>query len=433
MFAIDLPLASVIPPSPDQTASLANAVAQAQAQGSTVLAAAGNAPGAIELPASQPGIFAVGAGDTTNGGICSFSASASLTFFAPGCFIDTIDRTSDAPLCCGNGTSQASAFTAGVLVALRSYDPALTAAKAVQLLLSTTVNGHLDVAAAFRADNLGPIVDAGNAAIPKPPPTPTPASPTPTPPASQPAATPAPTVPLPLVRSATWRRGVLRIALVGLPAGARLHVKITFAHRKPRYYATSHTSLHRRTPASTTGSAPPDQGRRRGRYGDGEALMRPLLRTILTVVATTTCVAALVSTAFAGSYVVSTCSPFSTPGVWTQVNTGAPGLTAGQSCGGPAIGPMGGGDQGALYGEDTTNGTSRDIANGAAAGWTFTAPPQTTITAISYYRSLATFGSEDFVAGLFQADGSPLEQCVIPSRSRRGPASSAQSRTRRPR
>ena len=155
VFAIDLPLASVIPPSPDQTASLANAVAQAQAQGSTVLAAAGNAPGAIELPASEPGIFAVGAGDTTNGGICSFSASASLTFFAPGCFIDTIDPTSDAPLCCGNGTSQASAFTAGVLVALRSYDPALTAAKAVQLLLSTTINGHLDVAAAFRADGLG--------------------------------------------------------------------------------------------------------------------------------------------------------------------------------------------------------------------------------------------------------------------------------------
>jgi hypothetical protein len=248
VFAIDLPLASVIPPSPDQTASLATAVAQATAQGSTVLAAAGNAPGAIQLPASQPGIFAVGAGDTTNGGICSFSASASLTFFAPGCFIDTIDPTSDAPLCCGNGTSQASAFTAGVLVALRSYDPALTAAKAVQLLLSTTTNGHLDVAAAFRADNLGPIVDAGNAAIPKPPPTPAPPSSTTSPPASQPTVTPAPTVPLPLVRSATWRRGVLRIALVGLPIGARLHVKLTFAHRKSRYYATAHTSLHRRTP-----------------------------------------------------------------------------------------------------------------------------------------------------------------------------------------
>ncbi len=247
IYAIDLPLASVIPPSPDQTAFFANAVARAQAQGSTVLAAAGNAPGAIELPASEPGIFAVGAGDTTNGSICSFSASASLTFFAPGCVIDTIDPTSDAPLCCGNGTSQASAFTAGVLVALRSYDPALTAAKAVQLLLSTTVNGHLDVAAAFRADNLGTIVDAGNAAIPKAPPTPTPTSSTTTPPASQPAPTP-PTVPLPLVRSATWRSGVLRIALVRLPAGARLHVKITFVHRKPRYYATSHPSLHRRTP-----------------------------------------------------------------------------------------------------------------------------------------------------------------------------------------
>ena len=205
-------------------------------------------PAPIELPASQPGIFAVGAGDTTNGGICSFSASAGLTFFAPGCVIDTIDPTSDAPLCCGNGTSQASAFTAGVLVALRSYDPALTAAKAVQLLLSTTTNGHLDVAAAFRADGLGVIVDAGNAAIPKPPPTPAPPPTAPAPPASQPSPTPASTVPLPLVRSATWRRGILRIALIGLPVAARLHVKITFSHRKPRYYATSHTSLQRRTP-----------------------------------------------------------------------------------------------------------------------------------------------------------------------------------------
>jgi hypothetical protein len=55
-----------------------------------------------------------------------------------------------------------------VLVALRSYAPALTPAAAVQLLLSTTHNGHLDAAAAFRAAGLGDIVDAGNAAIPTP-------------------------------------------------------------------------------------------------------------------------------------------------------------------------------------------------------------------------------------------------------------------------
>ena len=47
--------------------------------------------------------------------------------------------------------------------------PSTTPARAVELLLSTTRNGHLDVAAAFRAAGLGAIVDAGTAAIPKPP------------------------------------------------------------------------------------------------------------------------------------------------------------------------------------------------------------------------------------------------------------------------
>ena len=169
VLAIDLPLSSVIQPSPDQTAAFADAVTKAQAQGIAILAAAGNQPGPIELPASEPGIFAVGAGDTTNGAICSISATTSLTFYAPGCALDTIDPLADTPLCCGNGTSQASAYAAGVLVALRSYDPALTPATATQLLLSTTTNGHLDVAAAFRAAGLGAIVDAGNAATPKPP------------------------------------------------------------------------------------------------------------------------------------------------------------------------------------------------------------------------------------------------------------------------
>jgi hypothetical protein len=245
VLAIDLPLSSVIQPSPDQTAAFADAVAKAQAQGITILAAAGNHPGPIELPASEPGIFAVGAGDTTNGGICSISATTSLTFYAPGCVLDTIDPLADTPLCCGNGTSQASAYAAGVLVALRGYDPALTPAAATQLLLSTTTDGHLDVAAAFRAAGLSAIVDAGNAATPKPVPT--------TSSAMTPAAAPISTspsghapVPTPSVKSLKWRGGVLRIALRSLPRGARLHVEIEFASGKPLYVVTSHPSLHRR-------------------------------------------------------------------------------------------------------------------------------------------------------------------------------------------
>jgi len=257
VYAIDLPLQSVIQPSPDQTAAFSNAVTTAQGLGISILAAAGNKPGAIELPASEPGVFAVGGGQVTTNvddpnpsGICSDSATTSLTFFAPGCGIDQIDPITDAPTCCGYGTSQASAFTAGVLVALRSYDPMLTPDKAAHLLLSTATGGHLDVAAAFRADGLGAIVDAGTANIPKPPAPPPPQpAPSPAPAPRVPATAPssAPVVPVPLAKSVTWVRGVLRISLASLPAGARLHVRVNFARGKSLYIATAHSGLHRRT------------------------------------------------------------------------------------------------------------------------------------------------------------------------------------------
>ena len=245
--AIALPLSSVIPPTPDQEQDFATAVALAQSKGISILAAAGNEPGPAQLPGSQPGILAVGAGN--RGTIpCSFSPTTGLTFFAPGCGLDQIDTAGNA-FCCGNGTSQASAFAAGVLVALRSYDPTLTAARAVELLLTTTRNnGQVDAAAAFRAAGLGAIVDAGDAATPKPPvPQPLPgAAPLPTPPAAG-----ARRVPRPSVRSVTWRRGVLTIRLKSIPKRARLHAKVTFAHRTPINLVTTHLRVRARTPRPT--------------------------------------------------------------------------------------------------------------------------------------------------------------------------------------
>jgi hypothetical protein len=238
--AIDLPLSSKIPPTPDQSQAFANAVTQAKTKGISILAAAGNDPGDLQLPANQPGVFAVGAGDAS-GAMCPFSATTGLTFFAPGCGIDQISTTGET-FCCGNGTSQASAFAAGVLVALRSYAPELTAAAAVQFLLSTTRNGHLDAAAAFRAAGLGAIVDAGTAAIP-------------TPPALAPAVvTPSSAdvvrrVPRPSVRRATWRHGVLVITLKTIAKGATLRAKVTFSRRKAMLLATRHLRLRARTPA----------------------------------------------------------------------------------------------------------------------------------------------------------------------------------------
>ena len=131
-----------------------------------VVAAAGNNPGAVEEPGAEPDVFAVGAdtaqpgtfSDTGTGAVCSFTANQGVGLYAPGCGLDGADPFSDQPYCCEDGTSQASAFTAAVIVAMMSYDPTLSYSKAEQLLTQTAKGGDLDVAAAFQADGLGQIV-----------------------------------------------------------------------------------------------------------------------------------------------------------------------------------------------------------------------------------------------------------------------------------
>jgi hypothetical protein len=218
---IAVPLASVIPPTPNQIAEFAGAVAAAQARGISILAAAGNAPGPIQLPGSQPGILPVGAGDPDNG-VCPFSATTGLTFYAPGCGIHQLDAQGRS-ICCGNGTSQASAFAAAVLVALRSYAPTLSAQDAVQLLVTTAKHGHLDVTAVFEAAGLGEIVKAGRAAIPKRPGRPS-------------------------IKRVTWRGGMLHITLRRRPKGAKLHVKMTFAKGQARHLTTTKPRVRIETP-----------------------------------------------------------------------------------------------------------------------------------------------------------------------------------------
>ena len=122
-------------------------------------------------------------------------------------------------------------------------------------------------------------------------------------------------------------------------------------------------------------------------------------------------VAATPSSASAsGSYPVTACSPTTSAGAWQQVNTFPGGLTSGNQCGGPSIGPLDGGDSGALYGEDLVGATAHS-PSGAQAGWTFTAPAGATITAVSFYGSLETRNNLDWVAGLFSANGTALYTC----------------------
>jgi hypothetical protein len=229
--AVDLALSSTIPPSPDQTQTLQSAIEQANSKNVAIVAAAGNTAGSVEQPGAEPGIFAVGAftaqPDQTSSGpgesVCSFSANQGLTFYAPGCGLDEAEPFTDQPSCCGNGTSQASAFAAAVIVALMSYDPSLSYTHAEQLLVSTASDGDLNVTEAFQAADLGSIVAAGNAKVPKPAVT-TPAISTP----------PAATVPkgpgAVKVRLLRWRRGILKVRVAPLPHRGRLHIQLDFAH-----------------------------------------------------------------------------------------------------------------------------------------------------------------------------------------------------------
>jgi hypothetical protein len=121
-------------------------------------------------------------------------------------------------------------------------------------------------------------------------------------------------------------------------------------------------------------------------------------------------VAAHATAAWAGSYTVSACSPFTTAGPWSEVNSFPAGLTAGNLCGGPAVGPLGGGNHGALYAQDDTASPGTHIPGGAQAGWLFTAPSDTTITGVSYYRNLAAT-TDNLIVGLFQENGAQIETC----------------------
>jgi len=236
IHAIDLALSSSIPPTPDQAQSFANQLGVARGQNIAVVAAAGNTPGPLGEPAAEPGVLAVGAGDPKNG-VCSFSATQGLTFYAPGCGLDMADALTDQPTCCGNGTSQASAFAAAVLVALMSYDPGLTDTKAEQLLVSTATDGHLNAAAAFQADDLGAIVSAGNANIPRTPsPSPSPSTPPPAKPSKTGFA----------VSEARWTNDRLTLIVTGLD-NDRLSVQLKYAHRAPRRITSHRTRTVIRT------------------------------------------------------------------------------------------------------------------------------------------------------------------------------------------
>ena len=259
-----------------------------------------------------------------------------------------------------------------------SYDPTLSYAKAEQLLVSTATDGNLNVAAAFQADGLGAIVAQGNANIPKPP---------------------APTSCRPSRRrrisSCAPRAGSTGCSRSRSAASRsdRLSIELEYPHSRTRHLSTRRHDDHDPHRTTATRVATGDDGQQ----AIGRAHHRPphmtttRIRSLPALVLAGLLLAAATPSAAAasGSYTVTACSPTTSPGAWQQINTFPGGMTSGNQCGGPTIGPLGGGDPGALYGEDLVGSTAHS-PSGAQAGWSFTAPAGTTITAVSYYRSLET-------------------------------------------
>jgi hypothetical protein len=256
---VDLALSSPIPPTPDQAATFATAVSNLEDQNVAVVAAAGNTPGAAEEPGAERNVLSVGAStaqpgslsDTPVGEPCSFTATTGVGIMAPGCGLDAASPITGQPLCCEDGTSEASAFTAAVLAALMSYDPSLSYVKAEDLLVQTANDGNLDVAAAFQADSLGAIVTAGNARTPAPPATPTTTTttttPTTTPTPSGTAGSGAPTSKsnggvYPVMVRATWRRGRIWVELIG--RHGRVTVDVTLRFRRHTKHLARRVKRH---------------------------------------------------------------------------------------------------------------------------------------------------------------------------------------------
>ena len=343
---------------------------------------------------------------------------------APGCGLDAASPFTDQPMCCEDGTSEASAFTAAVLAAVMSYDPSLGYVKAEDLLVQTASGGNLDVAAAFQADGLGAIVTAGNANTPQPPPTTTTTTPaTTTPSATTPTSPTAPKAGSDQDVRRTRARGMASRAdsrpadREARPRDGRSDASLQTPHAARR---TTHQAAHAvvddpHPPARERGRAS-DDGPQRAQRRDAGVPMRPGLLSGAIAAASGAALAIAVAgsppavaTTTPGSYTINACSPSTSPGAWTSINQATASLTTSNACGGvPAIGPddaetLAISTTGALFSEDQI-GSTTPVPTGSQTGWALTVPAGIQITGISSYSSYETDGG--WLSGL-QVDGIP--------------------------
>jgi hypothetical protein len=150
-------------------AEVEDVVKNARRAGVDVLAAAGNHEGAADWPAAYDPVIAVGA-STQDGFPCAFAASGSdVDLWNSGCPVDA--AFPDGTPAWASGSSESTAFVAGVLAQLRQVRPDLTADQAERVLTSsawaTSAGRRLDVGAAFAAAGIADQLVIGHAMVPK--------------------------------------------------------------------------------------------------------------------------------------------------------------------------------------------------------------------------------------------------------------------------
>jgi hypothetical protein len=225
----------------EQLAQLSDAASRARNYGLDVVAAAGDEGNqTISFPAAQPPIVAVGAAGA-NRARCSISNTGpQLALLAPGCDLEEANPVSGAPLNEYAGTSQATAITAGVLAALRAYQPSLGPVQAEQLLTSTAsaAGGSLDVTALFQTAGLSSVIEAGQHNEP--------ASPSTAPPLPTGRITPGARLPRPRV-SVRHQGNMLLLRFLNLPPDGKAILSVFDRQRAHRRVELARMTTRRRT------------------------------------------------------------------------------------------------------------------------------------------------------------------------------------------
>jgi len=170
--AVNLSLGCDCVASEESVGLLANKVAQVQRLGISVVASAGNDAGPIGIPASIPGVVAVGAGDAY-GGFCGFSnRGPELDVIAGGCDLDLADPASGQPWeGYAGGTSAAAVLTAASLALVRSFRPDLSRTDAEEIVAGKpdrAAPSVLSVETAFRRAGLDQLVEEARRQAPGP-------------------------------------------------------------------------------------------------------------------------------------------------------------------------------------------------------------------------------------------------------------------------